>query len=369
MKQSARHSIDARFAGVSCALAVCALALFVGCRKDASSEPAAPQKPAVEAVAEYDLARILFFLPEVHDVPTEEEAQAIRKTAKRNQALKDEYQRRVKAAQIVENPNWASASNDVAAITVNGKSLLKSQILQSIQLRQHLEQLRKKNIKPMTLKRIANDMKRRAVAAFVNAEIYSAYADEHGITLDETLVTSNRQMCAKSCRLPSFDALRQKLGTAEAAALDREIRTSLLVHQAKEAIVRAANLTVTPEEVAAMRTRFQAVHDASVATNALIYAAASNVYQRIRSREITFEEAVQDFNQDTDMEEDGSWCTVRLNQLEDEPLLAAHLRTANAGDVLPPLEIDNALCIVKVGAKRAVKPEQEEDSDDSPEAD
>lgn len=369
MNQSVKRLANTRFVGVPFVMAVCALTLLVGCQKDGTPEAATPQAPIAEAVAEYDLARILFFLPEIHDVPTDEEAREIRKTTKRNQALKTEYQKRVKAAQIAENPNWATVSNDVAAITVNGKPLLKSQILQSIQLRQHLEQLRKKNIKPMTLKRIANDMKRRAVAAFVNVEIYSAYATEHGITLDEALVASNRQMCAKSCRLPSFDALCKKLGAAEAAALDREIRTSLLVHQAKEAIVRAANLTVTPEEVKAMQTRFQAVHDASVATNAVIYATASNVYHRIRAHEITFEEAVQDFNQDTDMEEDGAWCTVRLSQLEDEPLLAAHLRAAKAGDVLPPLEIDNALCIVKVGAKRAVKPEQEEDSDDSSEAD
>ena len=305
---------------------------------------------------EYDLSRILFLLPEVHDVPSASETKAIISQRKRLAALKSEYQKRLKVAKIAEHSLKPSldSTNDFALITCNGKTLYNSQVQLSVRLVQHLEKIKNKNIKERKLKQAAQNVMKRAIASFVSDQIYSDYAKEHKIVIDDSLMASNRLSFAKNHRSPDFASLCQKLTPTEVSALKEQMRDALLKHKAQDAILDASDLSVSDEEVSATLSRFQKIYEISSATNAIIYATASNVYQRIRSREITFEEAFQDYNQDDEADDNGGWCTVSLNQLthDDQFALAERLRTAKPGDVLPPMKLDNALCIVKVTAKR-----------------
>ena len=327
-------------------------AALLGCDQKANQSASATDTTRYE----YDLSRILFLVPEVYEVPSAAETKDLLIKQKRGEAIKAEYKRLLKTTKILEHAKTPvlGGTNDIALITYNGKTLYNSDVLKSIRLMQHLERIKAKNVSKTKLKKITRDIYRTAIAAFVNSQAYSDYAKAHGITLSEDSLASNKVSVAKQYRCADYKALSKKLSPEEVKLLNQKIYETVITHDAKKDIVSKANISATDDEIQSLMTRFQKVYETSVATNSVVYATASNVYQRIQTRQITFEEAFQDYNQDQDADDDGGWCTVSLNQLtqDDQYVLAERLRTAKPGDVFPPMELDNALCIVKVTAKR-----------------
>ena len=322
---------------------------------------------------EYDLSRILFLLPDVHEVPSVQDTKEILEQHKRKVALDTSYREVLESAKIVEHSMKPviEGTNDFALITYNGNTLSNSQVRQTVQLVQDLERFKSRKGKDNARKcaKIARETQKRAIGAFIRAQVYDGYAKTHQISVDESLLASNKVSFAKRHHCPNYKTLKERLSAEEAALLDRMMRDAILSHDVQEDMLKRADLAVSDQELAATMARFERIYKTAVATNTLVYATASNAYERILSHEITFEEAFQDYNQDDAAEDDGSWCTVSLNQLthDDQFALAEYLRTANPGDVLPPMELDNALCIVKVTAKRVATDKEKPAAEESPE--
>ena len=328
--------------------------IFLGCEQKTDSVATSVDTTRYE----YDLSRILFLLPEVHEIPSAQETKEILKQHKRKVALDTSYRKVVEAAKIVDHgvkPVF-DGTNDFALITYNGHTLSNSQVRQTVQLIQNLERFKSRKSKENARKftKIVRETLKRAIGSFIRAQAYNDYAKTHRISVDESLLASNKVSFAKRHHCPNYKTLKGRLSAEEAALLDQMMKDAILSHDVQEDMLKRADLAVSDQELAATLARFERIYKTAVATNTLVYATASNAYERILSHEITFEEAFQDYNQDDAAEDDGSWCTISLNQLtqDDQYALAERLRTAKPGDVFPPMELDNALCIVKVTAKR-----------------
>lgn len=183
------------------------------------------------------------------------------------------------------------------------------------------------------------------------------YLADHRLTPDSNVVARltrafARRYGVKSKKLKRWhtvDDLKYMLGT-NAFRVDAEIRDRVDYATVTNAIL-AANPVVVTEPMVQKRLKEIADYNARAeATNAVVFARATNVWQKIVGKEITFEDAAKAYSEDAYLAYGCEWGLFTREQLSDEAEVLKLLPTLKVGDVTPPVESDGGLAILRMDA-------------------
>lgn len=90
-------------------------------------------------------------------------------------------------------------------------------------------------------------------------------------------------------------------------------------------------------------------HNAAMAlTNAVQYAKATNVWEKLKAGADFAQTAKADTELDEEAQDDGEWAVVDAKFLSDEPVLLKWLQGATPGMISPPIAADNGIMIARL---------------------
>lgn len=203
-----------------------------------------------------------------------------------------------------------------------------------------------------SLPRFENELRVNAANGFIRKALYAEYAASNGFSVSESMCADRMARMAAFHGYPDARALTDELTADERSSLNRWLRLDLEAERGEKMIEDAIDDSVSDAEVDEGFRQLAEINKAAVATNHLIFAKAMNVYERIKSGELTFEKAVALYSEEDSKLASGLWGALRLSEIPGrEPRLDALLKAgAKEGDVLPPIECNNAATIIKVGS-------------------
>ena len=181
------------------------------------------------------------------------------------------------------------------------------------------------------------------------------YIKDRGLTPDSNTVARltrafERRYGVKSKKLRRWhtvDDLKYMLGK-NGFRVDAEIRDRIDYATATNDMLKTRPVVVTDDQV---RARLQEIADynaRALATNAVVFALATNVWRQIAGKEISFEDAAKRYSEDEYIADGCAWGLFTKDQLAGEAALMRVLPSLKVGDVTPPVESDGGLAILRL---------------------
>lgn len=137
-----------------------------------------------------------------------------------------------------------------------------------------------------------------------------------------------------------------RLDPEEQAMAEEIAEREALCARVVESLRSGIDVSVSEEELDVAMARLSAYADMAAATNALVYARATNVWNEIR-RGADFSSMAARWSEDDDPSS-CEWGAFPLAALDDSPELQRILPKMSLGDVTPPVEGDNGLVVVRL---------------------
>ena len=137
-----------------------------------------------------------------------------------------------------------------------------------------------------------------------------------------------------------------RLDPEERAMAEEIAEREALCARVVESLRSGIDVSVSEEELDVAMERLSAYADMAAATNALVYARATNVWNEIR-RGADFVDMAARWSEDNDLSS-CEWGVFPLVALADSPELQRILPKMSPGDVAPPVEGDNGLVVVRL---------------------
>lgn len=204
-------------------------------------------------------------------------------------------------------------------------------------------------------RRIFRSLCQTADVRFRDRIMLRRYATERGIRASTNLVSSvtrqiERQYGVRSKKLNrwhNLDDLKYMLGR-NAAILDDEVRARADYIAVTNHILTTHPPVVTDEAITNRLQFIRVLNNRAASTNALVYARATNVWQKIVGKELTFEQAATNFSEDVYLDMGCEWGSFGLDQLADDPAVLEVLPKLKVGDITAPLPSDCGLAILRL---------------------
>lgn len=256
-------------------------------------------------------------------------------------------------AEIIEN---TVAPDDPVAVRINGRDITRSELIRSgrAMLHLNLNKLRRTKIGEGEKKWLKNYCF-NAVTREIGRAAVDAYLTDRNLTVPEAVrasVTKDfvRRYGVRSPKLKRWHTLDDLKFMLKDSAFRLDIEIDDL---AKYQVATNDMLSATPIEVSdgMVQERLQTIaqyNENAQATNNLIFANASNLWQRIKTQELTFEDAAKAFSEDEYLDDGIEWGTFSKLQLEEETEVLGLLDTLKSGDITPPVVSDGGLAIIRL---------------------
>lgn len=127
-----------------------------------------------------------------------------------------------------------------------------------------------------------------------------------------------------------------------------QVRADALRHVVERHWAKLYPTNLPPTYADDMIAKMEARNRAMSVTNALVYAKATNVWEKLKSG-ADFVKMVKEHSEiKEEVEDDGEWAVVDDKFLSDDPKLLRTLRAMRPGEFSPPVEGDNGLMIVRL---------------------
>lgn len=269
-------------------------------------------------------------------------------------------------SQVAENTaSTAVVQNvvhDIVAVRIDGRDFTRRDVIEcgKTVLQLNLNKARRTKIR----KREINALERYCRSA-VGREIAKAavarYVSDRGLKVSrEAIRRATRKFeskyGAKSRRLKrmhNIDDLKYMLGK-NAFRADEMVMEMALFEVMTNDVVQNVKIQVTDDMVSNRIEQIKMANDRAAATNALVFAKATNVWRKVASGKTAFEKAASDFSEDEYIKDGCEWGTFTRDQLEGEEAVLSLLPSLKPGDVTPPVESDGGVAILR---------KEEDDSD------
>ena len=147
-------------------------------------------------------------------------------------------------------------------------------------------------------------------------------------------------------RLAPLSAALGRLDPGERELAEEIAEREVLCTRVVESLRSGIDVSVSEEELDAAMERLSAYADMAAATNALVYARATNVWNEIR-RGADFANMAARWSEDDDPSS-CEWGAFPLAAFSDSPELQRLLPGMSPGDVTPPVEGDNGLVVARL---------------------
>ena len=149
----------------------------------------------------------------------------------------------------------------------------------------------------------------------------------------------------------TYDNLRRKVGSL-AAVLDDFLRVQATEIAVRQRILEKNPLTLPPNYANEQIKRIKAYNAAMSLTNALVFARATNVWEKLKAG-ADFKQIARQFSEvPREAEDGGDWGSLGLQQLEPDEELVKWAQELRPGEFSPPIEGDNGLMILRVDSKK-----------------
>lgn len=247
-------------------------------------------------------------------------------------------------------------------VSIGSNILYDADVEEEVALRRKLALLRNSKTSKNKLETMSQRLRKFACRHYIDVQLSRAYLQECRQAISAEAISNDYANIIKSHGFTNLNDLFAKLSREEVELMKRGVEDGVAIKQALSEVERRANIAVKDEEVQRAINRYTQLNDAAIMTNTLIYARGTNIWQKIKSQIVTFEEAAFDF---TEMEDEadlgGSWGRFSWQQLASEKPLRKLLKGMKIGDFTPPIECDNGLCIVKLcGMNKSISTDEED---------
>lgn len=248
-----------------------------------------------------------------------------------------------------------SAAHDFVAVRIDGRDITRGDIVGDgrVVLSLNMNKARKTKIKKREVQAVERYC-RRAVGQELAKAAVAKYVSERKLEVSSNALQRatrkfERQYGAQSRKLRrrhNLGDLKYMLGK-NAGRADEMILEMARYEVMTNDLISSSRIAVTDAMVA---QRIQSVKGANLraaATNEQVFAFATNVWRKITSGELTFEDAAGKYSQDEYINEGCEWGCFTREQLEDDAAVLALLPTLKTGDITPPVESDGGLAILR----------------------
>lgn len=196
---------------------------------------------------------------------------------------------------------------------------------------------------------------KRADQVEISDACYAAYARAHGLTNSvEVIARITKQFekrygaySKKLKRHHTLNDLKYMFGR-NASRLDALINSAAMHQTVTNHILSTNPVVITDDMIKDRISEIANANKSREATNAWVYAHATNVWHEIANRKLTFEQAATNYSQDAYLSMGCEWGTFSRESLSDEKALLDLLPTLKRGDITPPIESDCGLAILRI---------------------
>lgn len=251
--------------------------------------------------------------------------------------------------------NPSAQSNDFVVVRIDGKDLTRGDVVRNGRavLLLNMNKARKTKIKNRELKAMERYCKSAVNREIARAAVAKYVKDRNLQVPTNVLKRATRRfesqygvLSRKLKRRHNLADLKYMLGR-DAHYADDMIMELALYEVMTNNVVKSAEVVVTDAMVSERLEQIKKANAIAAATNACVFAKATNVWQKIVSKELTFEDAAAKFSEDEYINEGCEWGCFTRDQLEGDEAVLALLPTIKDGDITPPVESDGGLAILR----------------------
>ena len=253
-----------------------------------------------------------------------------------------------------EKPLQETSASNRVVITVNGRAFHKTNLNERVELMVQIATIANPNMKLSDLARLRKKLKSTLPKMFVREVAFEEFAKANKIKVDKAAVDKARKslMAALGNRKPSkYESLRRKVGPL-ATVLDGMVQAQATEGAVRQHILGKNPLQLPPNYVADQMARIKSYNAEMSLTNALVFAKATNVWEKLKAG-ADFKQMAHQFSEvPREAEEGGEWGNLGLQQLEPDEDLVNWAQKLQPGEFSPPIDGDNGLMILKVDSKK-----------------
>lgn len=253
-----------------------------------------------------------------------------------------------------ETPLQEKPASNRVVITVNGRVLYQTNLNERVELMVQIATIANSNMKLSDVARLRRKLRSTLPKMFVREVAFDEFAKANKIKVDEAAVDKARKslMAALGDRKPrKYESLRRKVGPL-ATVLDGMVQTQATEGAVRQHILAKNPLQLPPNYVADQMARIKAYNAEMSLTNALVFAKATNVWEKLKAGADFKQMAKQFSDVPKEAEEGGEWGTLGLQQLEPDEDLVNWAQKLQPGEFSPPIDGDNGLMILKMDSKQ-----------------
>lgn len=244
-----------------------------------------------------------------------------------------------------------SQKNDAFLVKVDGVALTQHDVERQTNLRLKLMQHGgKRPLKQEQVTYFKNSMAKDAVSHFVRQAMLKKVAREKGIEFSRQALAAHYDHVASCMGYANYAAMKANLDKGEQKLFESTSMGDLLSERGEAILKERIDVTVSDKEVDEAFVKLEQINADAAATNRLVFATATNVYNRIVRGELKFDEAVAQYSQEPGKLSSGLWGSLSTDDLQKhEPQLLSLLQKGKFGKIFPPMEGDNACVICRQG--------------------
>lgn len=244
---------------------------------------------------------------------------------------------------------------DFVAVRIDGRDVRRSDVVGDAKavLQLTMNKMRKTKVGHREIRAVERHCRRAVGQEIAKAAVAKYLADRRLAIPSNILQRATRKferqygaMSRKLRRSHKLADLKCMLGS-NAGKADEMILEMARFEVMTNDLISTSRIVVTEEMV---NRRIQQVRDANLraaATNELVFATATNIWRKITSGELTFEDAAKKYSQDEYIDEGCEWGCFTREQLEDDVAVLALLPNIKTGDITPPVESDGGVAILR----------------------
>ena len=195
-----------------------------------------------------------------------------------------------------------------------------------------------------------------AVGAFRAQTAILDWAETNGIKVTKQDIAEFEKKFMAGCRYEgnSFKAFKRQFSSSELDTIKERIRVEALSAKVREHFISKNKAKIKPIPTASFMSYLTNYNHAAEATNAVIWARATNLWQKAKAGG-DFGELAGANTEDESHPEKGEWGAFRIGDLGGDGDLEKVVAAMKVGDVSPPLEADNGLNIIRLDAVTDVR--------------
>ena len=176
------------------------------------------------------------------------------------------------------------------------------------------------------------------------------WAEEKGIRPSKEDIEKFQKGFLRGCRQLGLDFnkfVKKNFTEEEAHTIDERVRIEAICEKAKRFYIENNADKIDKVDVDAFIKRVEKYNQMAAATNALVWAHATNLWLQVKGG-ADFGELSDRYSEDDGHTTGGSWGMFRYEDLANDGNLAKTVESLEVGAVSPPIEADNGLNIIKL---------------------